>query len=159
LPWFAFLRRERNRRFFVFLLTVGTHFGDSGLLAGEPVSVAGSPPPHAKVTCVWLVRDGEVLATAELAATRRERARGLLGRSGYEGALVFRKVRQVHTVGMRFAIDVAFCDAHGRVLRTVTMRPWRLSRVVWKSALVIEAEAGAFERWGLRAGDHVDVKD
>ncbi len=108
---------------------------------------------------MWLVRDGEVLATAELAATRRERARGLLGRLEYEGALVFRKVRQVHTVGMRFTIDVAFCDGQGRVLRMVTMRPWRVSRVVWKSALVIEAEAGAFERWGLRVGDHVDVKD
>ena len=76
---------------------------------------------------MWLVRDGEVLATAELAATRRERARGLLGRRGYEGALVFRKVRQVHTVGMRFTIDVAFCDGRGRVLRMVTMRPWRVS--------------------------------
>ena len=108
---------------------------------------------------MWLVCDGEVLATAELAATRRERARGLLGRRGYEGALVFRRVRQVHTVGMRFSIDVAFCDRQGRVLRMVTMRPWRVSRVVWKSALVIEAEAGAFERWGLRVGDHVEVKD
>jgi uncharacterized membrane protein (UPF0127 family) len=106
-----------------------------------------------------LVRDGEVLATAELASTRRERARGLLGRREYEGALVFHKVRQVHTVGMRFTIDVAFCDGQGRVLRTVTLRPWRISRVVWKSALVIEAEAGAFARWGLRVGDHVDVKE
>jgi uncharacterized membrane protein (UPF0127 family) len=108
---------------------------------------------------VWLVRDGEVLATAELAATRRERARGLLGRSGYEGALVFRKVRQVHTLGMRFAIDVAFCDGSGTVLRTVTLPPWRISRVVWKSALVIEAEAGAFERWALRVGDDVEIKE
>jgi uncharacterized membrane protein (UPF0127 family) len=108
---------------------------------------------------VWLVRDGEVLATAQLAATRRERARGLLGRRGYDGALVFRKVRQVHTVGMRFTIDVAFCDGQGRVLRTVTMRPWRISRLVPRSKLVIEAEAGAFERWGLRVGDHVDVKE
>ena len=108
---------------------------------------------------MWLVRDGEVLATAELASTRRERARGLLGRRGYEGALLFRKVRQVHTVGMRFTIDVAFCDGEGRVLRTVTLRPWRISRVVWRSALVIEAEAGAFERWSLRVGDHVVVKD
>jgi uncharacterized protein len=108
---------------------------------------------------VWLVRDGEVLATAELAATRGDRARGLLGRSGYEGALLFRKVRQVHTVGMRFTIDVAFCDGQGTVLRTLTLPPWRISRVVWKSRLVIEAEAGAFERWGLRVGDHVDVKE
>jgi hypothetical protein len=108
---------------------------------------------------VWLVRDGEVLATAELARTRRERSRGLLGRDGFEGALVFRKCRQVHSVGMRFVIDVAFCDSRGVVLRTTCLRPWRMSRVVWKSALVVEAEAGAFERWGLRVGDRVEIKD
>lgn len=108
---------------------------------------------------MWLVRDGEVLATAEVAETRRERARGLLGRDGHEGALVLRRCRQVHTAGMRFAIDVAFCDRDGIVLRTVTLRPWRMSRLVWRSALVIEAEVGAFERWGLRPGDRVEVKE
>jgi uncharacterized membrane protein (UPF0127 family) len=108
---------------------------------------------------VWLVRDGEVLATAEVARTRRERTRGLLGRDGFTGALVFRKCRQVHTVGMRFAIDVAFCDAEGVVIRTSTLRPWRLSALVWRSAFVIEAEAGAFERWNLRVGDKVEVKE
>jgi uncharacterized membrane protein (UPF0127 family) len=108
---------------------------------------------------VWLVRDGEVLAAAEVARTRRERTRGLLGRDGFTGALVFRKCRQVHTIGMRFTIDVAFCAADGVVLRAVTMRPWRLSAWVWRSAFVIEAEGGAFERWGLRVGDRVEVKE
>lgn len=108
---------------------------------------------------VWLVRDGEVLAAAEVASTRRERTRGLLGRDGFTGALVFRRCRQVHTVGMRFAIDVAFCRADGVVLRTSTLRSWRLSPLVWRSAFVIEAEAGAFERWNLRVGDLVEVKE
>jgi uncharacterized membrane protein (UPF0127 family) len=108
---------------------------------------------------VWLVRDGEVLAAAEVARTRRERTRGLLGRDGFTGALVFRKCRHVHTVGMRFAIDVAFCDADGVVRRVSTLPPWRLSPLVWRSAFVIEAETGAFERWGLRVGDRVEVKE
>jgi uncharacterized protein len=108
---------------------------------------------------VWLVRDGEVLATAECARTRRERSRGLLGRDGFEGALLFRKCRQVHTIGMRFAIDVAFCTADGTVIRTSTLRPWRFSPLVWRSKLVIEAEAGAFERWNLRPGDRIEIKE
>jgi uncharacterized membrane protein (UPF0127 family) len=108
---------------------------------------------------VWLVRDGEVLAAAEVASTRRERTRGLLGRDGFTGAFLFRKCRQVHTAGMRFAIDVAFCDADGRVIRISTLKPWRLSPIVWRSKLVIEAEAGAFERWSLRVGDQVEVKE
>jgi uncharacterized membrane protein (UPF0127 family) len=108
---------------------------------------------------VWIVRDAEVLAAAEVARTRRERTRGLLGRDGFTGALVFRKCRQVHTVGMRFAIDVAFCDADGVVLRISTLRPWRLSPLVWRSRFVIEAESGAFERWGLQVGDCIEVKE
>jgi len=60
---------------------------------------------------------------------------------------------------MRFAIDVAFCEADGTVLRTRSMKPWRLSPIVWRSAFVIEAESGAFERWGLRVGDRVEVKE
>ncbi len=108
---------------------------------------------------MWLVRDGEVLAAAETARTRRERTRGLLGRDGFAGALVLRRCRHVHTIGMRFAIEVAFCDADGLVLRTSTLRPWRLSPFVFRAAMVIEAEAGAFERWGLRVGDRVEVKE
>jgi uncharacterized membrane protein (UPF0127 family) len=108
---------------------------------------------------MWLVRDGEVLAAAEVAPPRRARGRGLLGRSEFTGALVIRPCRQVHTVGMRFAIDVAFCDADGVVLRTSTLRRWRISALVWRATFVIEAESGAFERWGLRVGDRVEVKE
>ncbi len=108
---------------------------------------------------MWLVRDGEVLAAAEVARTRRERGCGLLGRDTYAGALVFRPCRQVHTIGMRFAIDVAFCASDGVVLRTRSMKPRRVSPIVWRSGFVIEAESGAFERWGLRVGDRVEVKE
>ena len=58
----------------------------------------------------WLLRDGAVLANAEIAGTYAERMRGLLGRAAYEGGLVLPHTRSVHTMGMRFAIDVAFLD-------------------------------------------------
>ena len=106
----------------------------------------------------WLLRDCEVLASVEVAESRRARSRGLLGRDGVDGVLLLRPCRSVHTVGMRFPIDVAFCDADLRVLRLVTMPRHRLSRLVWRSRAVIEAEAGAFARWGLRPGDKLEVK-
>jgi uncharacterized membrane protein (UPF0127 family) len=59
---------------------------------------------------------------------------------------------------MRFPIDVAFCDAEGVVLRTVTLAPWRLSPYVRRAAFVVEAEAGAFERWRLRTGDRLELR-
>ncbi len=72
--------------------------------------------------------------------------------------MLLRPARSVHTVGMRFAIDVAFCDADLRVIRAVTMPRYRVSRLVWRSRAVIEAEAGAFARWQLQPGDQLEVK-
>ena len=110
----------------------------------------------------WLVREGgDVLASAEIARRARERTHGLLGREAESmtGALVLRPCRQVHTLGMRFPIDVAFCDREGVVLRTVTVPPWRVTRVVWRAGFVVEAAAGSFERWHLQAGDTIEVKE
>jgi uncharacterized membrane protein (UPF0127 family) len=106
----------------------------------------------------WLLRDGEVLASLEIAESRRDRRRGLLGRDGIDGAILLRPARSVHTMGMRFPIDVAFCDADLRVVRVVRMPRHRVSRLVWRSRAVIEAEAGAFDRWKLRPGDELEVK-
>jgi uncharacterized membrane protein (UPF0127 family) len=106
----------------------------------------------------WLVRGDDVLAAAEVAVTRKVRRRGLLGRDQVEGVLVLRPCRQVHTLGMRFPIDVAFCDRYGFVLHICELRPGRISRFVLHSYFAIEASAGSFERWQLTLGDVVEVK-
>ena len=106
----------------------------------------------------WLVRDGEVLATLEVADGAHARGKGLLGRDGVEGALLLQPAKSVHTLGMRFPIDVAFLDKDMVVLRVVTMRTWRLGRPVAKAAAVLEAEAGAFASWNLQVGDTLEIK-
>ena len=106
----------------------------------------------------WLVRDGEVLASVEVADRFKARLRGLLGRDGLDGALLLRPAKSVHTFGMRFPIDVAFLDETMTVVDTRTLRPHRLTRTRWKARSVVEAEAGAFERWSLRVGDQLEVK-
>jgi uncharacterized membrane protein (UPF0127 family) len=106
----------------------------------------------------WLVRDDDVLAAAEVADSRRLRTRGLIGRDDFEGALVLRPCRQVHTLGMRFPIDVAFCDRSGRVLHVSTLPPRRISRPVLHASFAIEARAGSFERWKLRSGDVIEIR-
>lgn len=105
----------------------------------------------------WLVRDGQVLASLEVAERRRDRRRGLLGRDDFTGALMLRPARSVHTLGMRFPIDVAFLDGDDNVMGMVRMRPGRIARPRWKARAIIEATAGSFERWGLEAGDLVEV--
>ncbi|HUQ63391.1 MAG TPA: DUF192 domain-containing protein [Acidimicrobiales bacterium] len=107
----------------------------------------------------WLIRDSEVLAALEVAETRRDRTRGLLGRDGIDGGFLIRPARQVHTFGMRFAIDVAFCTRDLVVVSTICMPRNRVSRVSLRGSCIIEAEAGAFERWRLRAGDELEIRE
>jgi uncharacterized protein len=107
----------------------------------------------------WLVRGEDVFAAAEIAVTRRQRRAGLLGRDDFEGVLVLRPCRQVHTLRMRFPIDVAFCDRDGFVLHATTLVPWRLSRPVPRAYFAIEARAGSFDRWKLVVGDIVEVRE
>jgi uncharacterized membrane protein (UPF0127 family) len=110
------------------------------------------------MTSVWLVCDGRVLASAEVAANRAERRKGLLGRDGLDGALLLQHTRWVHTLGMRFPIDVAYLDADGNVLKTMRMGRHRVGVPVPKARTVVEAEAGAFGRWGLHVGDRIEVR-
>jgi uncharacterized membrane protein (UPF0127 family) len=108
---------------------------------------------------VWLVSEARVLASAEVLTSRRERAVGLLGRDGLDGALVLDKTRWVHTLAMRFPLDVAYLDRDGVVVKTVRMNRRRVGLPVWRARRVIEAEAGAFGRWGLNVGDVVELRE
>src|SRR2546425_12241063 len=91
-------------------------------------------------------RTGVAIATSvELATTRGQRRRGLLGRTGLSdgAALILAPCGAIHSAFMRFAIDAAFLDGHGRVLHVVhTMTPWRIA---WarRSHAVVEMAAGS----------------
>ena len=74
----------------------------------------------------WLVSDAHVLASTEVATDGRARRRGLLRRDGMDGALVLRPCRWVHTIGMRFPVDVAFVDREGVVIKAIRMGRHRL---------------------------------
>jgi uncharacterized protein len=107
----------------------------------------------------WLVSEGHVLASAEVASSAVERTRGLLGRSGIDGAIVIEHCRWVHTIGMKFPIDVAYVDAAGTVLRIASLARFRVDAPCCKARWVIEGERGAFERWGLKSGMTVEVRE
>jgi uncharacterized membrane protein (UPF0127 family) len=90
-----------------------------------------------------------VATTVEIAATRTTRRRGLLGRGHLEAAsaLLLAPCTAVHTVGMRFAIDVVFVDRQGYAVKVVRdLRPWRIALAAGARA-VIEMPAGTL-RWG-----------
>jgi uncharacterized membrane protein (UPF0127 family) len=107
----------------------------------------------------WLVRGDDVLASLDVADTFGRRLKGLLGRDGIDGAFLIRPAMSVHTFGMRFAIDVAFCSKEMSVIDMTTMKPNRIGLIRPAARCVIEAEAGASERWGLHKGDVLEVRE
>ena len=87
---------------------------------------------------------------------------GLLGHARLADgeALIFPDCNSIHTVGMRFAIDVVFVD---RTWTVVALRealvPGRFIAPAWSAWGVIEAAAGASQRCELRIGDTLSLID
>jgi len=94
----------------------------------------------------------------EIVTSYAKRARGLLGRDGVEGAFLITPCASVHTFRMRFTIDVAYLDRELNVLAVRTMKPGRLGLIRLRARSVLEAEAGAMERWGVRPGVRLSVR-
>jgi uncharacterized protein len=102
--------------------------------------------------------DGRVACQRCMVADRPwTRMRGLLGRSGLnEGeGMLFPRTGSVHTMFMRFAIDVVFLDAEMAVLSVHEAVPaWRA--VVQRGAKVtLELPAGEASRVGIASGDRL----
>lgn len=74
--------------------------------------------------------------------------------------LVIAPCQAVHTVGMRFPIDVLFVRRDGTVEKVGTrVKPWRIAGA-WRAFAVIETAAGALERCSppITPGDRVAVE-
>jgi uncharacterized protein len=90
-------------------------------------------------------------------------SRGLLGRDGLEpghGMLFVRgryePVMWMHMFFMRFPIDIVFLDRHDRVVHiSHSLKPWRVSAVVFGAQKAIELESEAAVRSNTRVGDSI----
>jgi uncharacterized membrane protein (UPF0127 family) len=105
-------------------------------------------------------RTEQRIASVELATTRVERRRGLLGRDGIDpgSALVLAPCCSIHTAFMRFAIDVIFVDGDGRVVRVANrVVPWRI--VIASGAYAaIELAAGSVASQSVALDDCLYVQ-
>jgi uncharacterized membrane protein (UPF0127 family) len=94
-----------------------------------------------------------------VAATRAERAVGLLSRTSLEPgeALWIVPSRGVHTCWMRFAIDVIALDDKGVIIdRVVNLKPWRIRLPRRGTAGVLELRAGTLDAAGAHIGHRIE---
>ncbi|MFI1177532.1 DUF192 domain-containing protein [Streptomyces melanogenes] len=104
-----------------------------------------------------LLRGGNCEVPLEIAASPRARTRGLLGRDGIDGAILITPSASVHTLGMRFTIDVAYLDSQLRVIGTHTLKPHRIGMPRRRARHVLEAAAGALAQWEISVGTNLSV--
>lgn len=85
--------------------------------------------------------------TLEIPETALERTRGLLGRSDLDPthALVLMRCRSIHTIGMRFAIDVVTFGRGWELVAVRTVPPGRIVLPRRGGRHVIEVAAGRGE--------------
>jgi uncharacterized protein len=96
-----------------------------------------------------------VALDVDVATTRADRRRGLLGRESLHASegLLLSPCLAVHTAFMRFPIDVIFIDKNGRAVRVVPeVRPWRMTASL-RARSVIELAAGTAAAADIQVGD------
>jgi uncharacterized protein len=132
--------------------------GDSGN------SDAGGP------TVVIETEGGQKEIAVEIADAPEERARGLMGRTSLpeDAGMIF--VYPEPTEGgywmknTLIPLSIAFYDVNGEILRILDMEPCRREPCpVYdpgvRYAGALEANRGAFEGWGVREGDRLELRE
>ena len=111
---------------------------------------------------VWMlanVDSGRVLARRVHAALdSKSRRQGLLGREGLDDeALIIAPCNAVHTLFMRFAIDVVFVDRQGRIARCVpAVKPWRITGA-FRAFATIELPSGTIGSSQTQRGQRLEL--
>jgi uncharacterized protein len=105
--------------------------------------------------------EGVIATRVYVADTHRSRLRGVLGRPPLEPdeALVITDCTQVHTFGVRYALDVVFCDLHDMVLHVETLQPGRMSKRVGTAWACVELLGGRASECRIVVGSRVFVEE
>lgn len=104
-----------------------------------------------------------LLANVSVADTFARRTKGLLGADALDAdtALLIPNCRAVHTLGMRFAIDVIFLDGGFKVIRIVpNLGAGRLAVCARFGTMhALEARAGRAAELALAAGQALQLRE
>ncbi|HEV8522919.1 MAG TPA: DUF192 domain-containing protein [Terriglobales bacterium] len=98
-----------------------------------------------------------------VADTHWKRFRGLLGMDreqfGAGQGLWIIPCQGVHTLGMRFAIDVVYLDAENRVVHIEeNVKPWRITPVRLEAATVLELPSHTVWDTGTVLNDQIEIR-
>lgn len=111
---------------------------------------------------IWNQTKNTQVASEVVRANRfTERTKGLLGRSGLSPgeAMLIEPAASIHTLFMKFRIDVVFLDKNMNVLKIIEeLKPWRLTTHVRKSRCVLELPIGTIADSKTQVGDRLEIR-
>jgi uncharacterized membrane protein (UPF0127 family) len=105
--------------------------------------------------------DGRVLSKeCTVAASFRTRLIGLLNHSelARDESLLLEPCNQVHSMFMRFPIDVVFLSKENTVIAVSELKPWRMTKIHFKASRVLELPLGRCRELNLKPGDQLEMK-
>lgn len=107
-----------------------------------------------------------IIAThVQIATTAHARRIGLLKHERLEPrhalaipARAWIPLMAIHTIGMKFPIDVLFLDKHNRVIRSCTLPP---NRIAWAGGarMVLETAVGTIDQSRTQRGDVIEFRE
>ncbi len=126
------------------------------------VKSAGMPLHPSRAQAFNQTRNLVLATDVRIADTHLSRLRGLIGVSEDDfrngSGLWIRPCHGVHTLAMRFPIDVVYLDRAGMVVHVEqNLQPWRFSPVRMQAASVLELPSQTVARTETAFGDRIEV--
>lgn len=89
------------------------------------------------------------------ADTFLKRLIGLMGRKDFNQCLLFLNLTDsaIHTMFMRFEVDVYFIDENKIIYEKASLKPWRFYRPKGQAEFILETKKGLLK---LKVGDELD---
>jgi uncharacterized membrane protein (UPF0127 family) len=107
-------------------------------------------------------RNAYLATHLSVAGTHWSRLRGLMGKDAASfpagDGLWITPSRGVHTLAMRFPIDVLYLDTNKVVVHVEQyLKPWRVARVSLRTASVLELPGNTLKSSGTAIGDEIEI--
>ncbi len=85
-----------------------------------------------------------------------KRFKGLMGKKDFKDAMIFANLKDssIHTMFMRFKIDVYFIDENKIIFEKVTLKPWRFYKPKKQAKYILETQKNKLK---LKIGDKLDL--
>lgn len=106
-------------------------------------------------------RNALLITQGRIANTFWLRLRGLLGVTSLQPGegLILAGEKSIHTLFMKFPIDIVYLDKNYKVIRTdINMVPYRLGPFITQSAYIVEMPVGAIASTATEVGDQLKIE-